>query len=125
MGSDSLTEELEVINGTSAEAPLTFTSALHTYFRVPDISQTHVEGLSGLKYLDNMQSRREGTDESQVISVNGEIDRIYVKAPDRLKVTTAVPCIHALLLICCNALQCTATSFVAQHRRTTVCSTGM
>jgi len=93
VGSDSLTEELEVVNGTSAETPLTFTSALHTYFRVSDISQTHVEGLSGLKYLDNMQNRQEGTDESQVISVNGEIDRIYVKAPDHLKVTTVVPCL--------------------------------
>ncbi len=104
MGSDSLTEELEVVNGTSAETPLTFTSALHTYFRVSDISQSHVEGLSGLKYLDNMQNRQEGTDVSQVISVNGEIDRIYVKAPDHLKVTPAVPCTHALLSLCCNAL---------------------
>lgn len=86
VGSDSLTEELKVVNGTSAETPLTFTSALHTYFRISDISQTHVEGLSGLKYLDNMQNRQEGTDESQVISVNGEIDRIYVKAPDHLKI---------------------------------------
>ncbi len=91
VGSDSLTEELEVVNGTSAETPLKFTSALHTYFRISDISQAHVEGLSGLKYLDNMQNRQEGTDESQVIYVNGEIDRIYVKAPDHLKVTRAVP----------------------------------
>ena len=99
-----MTEELEVINGTSAETALTFTSALHTYFRISDISQTHVEGLTGLKYLDNMQNRQEGTDESQVISVNGEIDRIYVKAPDHLKVKSAVPCSHALLLLCCYAL---------------------
>ena len=29
----------------------------------------------------------QGTDEQDVISVNGEIDRIYVKAPDQLKVS--------------------------------------
>lgn len=74
------------MNETAAETPLTFTTALHTYFRVSDISQTHVEGLSGLKYLDNMQNRQEGVDQAHVISVNGEIDRIYVKAPDHLKV---------------------------------------
>ena len=111
VGSDSLTEELKVVNGTSAETPLTFTSALHTYFRISDISQTHVEGLSGLKYLDNMQNRQEGTDESQVISVNGEIDRIYVKAPDHLKVTRAVACpIHCFfsVVLYCNALYCNA-----------------
>ena len=89
VGNDTLTEELEVVNGSAAETPLTFTTALHTYFRVSDISQTHVEGLSGLKYLDNMQNRQEGVDQAQVISVNGEIDRIYVKAPDHIKVQHA------------------------------------
>ncbi len=95
VSSDSLTEELEVVNGTNAETPLTFTTALHTYFRVSDVSQTHVEGLSGLKYLDNMQNRKEGTDEAQVISVNGEIDRIYVKAPDHLQVNPSLVCCPA------------------------------
>lgn len=86
VGDNTLTEELEVINSTEAESPLKFTAALHTYFRISDISQTHVQGLSGLQYLDNMQNRQEGTDEAQVISIAGEIDRIYVKAPDHLKI---------------------------------------
>ena len=85
VGKDSLTQELRVVNGKNE--PLKFTTALHTYFRISDISQTHVEGLSGLQFLDNTKNRQEGTDEQQVISINGEFDKIYLKAPDNVKVS--------------------------------------
>lgn len=87
VSNDTLTETVQVANAGTSKSPLKFTTALHTYFRVADISATHVEGLSGLRYLDNMHNRQEGTDEQDVISVSGEIDRIYVKAPDQLKVS--------------------------------------
>ncbi|KAL3148704.1 hypothetical protein ABBQ38_014117 [Trebouxia sp. C0009 RCD-2024] len=86
VGNDTLTQVVQVANSKASDKPLKFTTALHTYFRVSDISQVHVEGLSGLKYLDNMQNRQQGTDEQDVISVKGEIDRIYVEAPDQLKI---------------------------------------
>lgn len=89
VGNDTLTQVVQVANSKASDKPLKFTTALHTYFRVSDISQVHIEGLSGLKYLDNMQNRQQGTDEQDVISVKGEIDRIYVKAPDQLKVSCA------------------------------------
>ena len=116
VGDNTLTEELEVINSTEAESPLKFTAALHTYFRISDISQTHVQGLSGLQYLDNMQNRQEGTDEAQVISIAGEIDRIYVKAPDHLKVKLIIFC-HASDLYKSAALHtCTLTAAEAEER---------
>lgn len=87
VSNDTLTQVVQVANEKTSDKPLKFTTALHTYFRVSDIGATHVEGLSGLKFLDNMQNRQEGTDEQDVISINGEIDRIYVKAPDQLKVS--------------------------------------
>ena len=59
VGDDTLTQVVQVANSKTSDKPLKFTTALHTYFRVSSISQTHVEGLSGLKYLDNMQSRHE------------------------------------------------------------------
>ena len=95
VGNDTLTQVVQVANSKASDKPLKFTTALHTYFRVLDISQVHIEGLSGLKYLDNMQNRLEGTDEQDVIAVAGEIDRIYVKAPDQLKVSCAQ---HASIL---------------------------
>ena len=81
-----LTQELEVVDQSTSDAVFKFTAALHTYFRVSDISQTSVIGLSGLKYLDNMKGRQQGTDEQQSISISGEIDRIYVQAPDSIQV---------------------------------------
>ena len=118
VGDNTLTQVVQVANSNTADAPLKFTTALHTYFRVSDISAAHVEGLSGLKYLDNMQNRQQGTDEQDVISVDGEIDRIYVKAPDQLKVSLLLlscwighKTVHAWLaqcmlqvLSCCNLL---------------------
>lgn len=61
IGNDTLTEVVQVANSKASDKPLKFTTALHTYFRVADISQTHVEGLSGLNYLDNMQNRQQVT----------------------------------------------------------------
>lgn len=36
--------------------PFEFTTLLHTYFRVPDVTQTTVSGLKGLTYVDKVQS---------------------------------------------------------------------
>ena len=79
-------QELEVVNQSTSDTVFKFTAALHSYFRVSDISQASVNGLSGLKYLDNMKNRQQGNDEQQKVNVNGEIDRIYVQAPDTIKV---------------------------------------
>lgn len=86
LGDNTLTQELEVVNQSPSDAVFKFTAALHTYFRVSDISQTSIIGLSGLKFLDNMSNRQQNTDEQQSISVDGEIDRIYVQAPNRIQV---------------------------------------
>ena len=59
VGNDTLTQVVQVANSKASDKPLKFTTALHTYFRVGDISQTQIEGLSGLKYLDNMQNRQQ------------------------------------------------------------------
>jgi len=38
------------------EKPFEFTTLLHTYFRVPDVTKTTVSGLKGLTYVDKVQS---------------------------------------------------------------------
>jgi glucose-6-phosphate 1-epimerase len=83
LGEKSLTQQLEVIN--SGKGELQFTTALHTYFRVADVSQASVEGLSGNKYLDNLQDRKEFTDNDASIQIRQETDRIYVGTADTLK----------------------------------------
>ena len=37
------------------EKPFEFTTLLHTYFRVPDVTKTTVSGLTGLTYVDKVR----------------------------------------------------------------------
>jgi glucose-6-phosphate 1-epimerase len=83
--SQELTTEFSVIN-RDTKSDLEFENALHTYFKVRDISRVSVKGLAGLKYLDNTQQRKEGSEERAAIRIEGEIDRVYVNAPDSLEI---------------------------------------
>lgn len=60
--------------------PLTISQALHTYFRVGDITDTRVEGLEGKRYLDKVADRVVARQEGDV-AIDGEVDRIYIDCP--------------------------------------------
>ncbi|KAF5839237.1 galactose mutarotase-like protein [Dunaliella salina] len=79
----TITQELKVSN--TGSNPLPFTAALHTYYRVADISQARVEGLKGVSYRDNLQQLKEEHEQQDTIRVEGEVDRIYVNAPSSIK----------------------------------------
>ena len=74
-----LVQSLAVKN--TGEAPLSFTAALHTYFRVSDVSKARVEGLKGCKYLDSLDGRKEKQEEAEAVKFAGEVDRIYIAVP--------------------------------------------
>ncbi len=82
----ALVQRLRVTN--TGDAPLPFTAALHTYFRVGDIVQARVEGLGpGGRFLDSTAGRVEGVDEGRGgLSFGGEVDRIYLSPPGPLVV---------------------------------------
>lgn len=69
--------ELEAAN-TGGE-PWSFTAALHTYLRVPDIAAVRLQGLSRLRYRDSV-ANTEQVDRSESLQVDGELDRIYFDA---------------------------------------------
>jgi len=56
---------------------LEFTVALHTYFRVGEVASTHVEGLQGARYRDCVDGPREILETEPLVSIVGEVDRIY------------------------------------------------
>jgi glucose-6-phosphate 1-epimerase len=64
------------VNNTGDTA-FSFTTALHTYFRVDDIAQTQIYGLGGLAYRDTVSGQSDCVQEDTVLRVEGEIDRIY------------------------------------------------
>jgi len=63
--------------------PFSFTSALHTYFRVGDIDKTVIENLRGVRYRDQVKGKDEVQSEA-LLKFNGEVNRIYFNTPQRL-----------------------------------------
>lgn len=83
-----LSVSLEVTN-TGDEA-VTFEEALHTYLAVADVTATEVTGLEGVDYLDKTAHGATVTGEVGPVHVTGEVDRIYVGAPDVVTVHDVV-----------------------------------
>lgn len=66
-------------------SPLTFTQALHSYFRVGDASRVEVDGLDGLQYLDKYEEGAPPRQQQGPWSLRdrrdpGRSDRIYTGA---------------------------------------------
>ncbi|KAF4746045.1 hypothetical protein FOZ63_031399, partial [Perkinsus olseni] len=79
LGGDYLRMQMEVEN-TGAE-PMEFTTALHTYFSIPDISTTTVAGVGEHHYNDTAQGGKECYDPNSVVEFQGGIvDRVYKQA---------------------------------------------
>ncbi|HMD31199.1 MAG TPA: D-hexose-6-phosphate mutarotase [Candidatus Acidoferrales bacterium] len=70
--------ELEMTN--TGASPLRFEAALHTYFRVGDISQVRIRGLDGLHYLDKTEGNREKTQRGE-LTIAAETDSVYLDTP--------------------------------------------
>lgn len=78
-----LSMRLETLN--RADAPLTISQALHTYFAVSDVRQVSVEGMHGCRYLDTLQDWRELRQAGEP-TFTGETDRIYLDTPARMSI---------------------------------------
>lgn len=87
VGRDSLYQEVEVTN--TGSSPFEFTAALHTYFKVSAIEQVKVRGLNGLQYFDNTDGVDDKPESGEVVSINGETDRIYRSAENTIVVEDA------------------------------------
>jgi len=67
---------LELITRNRGDQAFTITQALHSYFKVGDISQVQVLGLEGDSYLDKVNGGAEKK-QSGAVTIAGEVDRIY------------------------------------------------
>ncbi|CAI9298118.1 unnamed protein product [Lactuca saligna] len=78
-----LTMTSRIKNTNTDKKQFNFTFAYHNYFRVSNISEVRVEGLGKLDYLDNTQNRTRFTEARDTITINSEIDRIYLNTPKK------------------------------------------
>eukprot|EP01105_Mastigella_eilhardi_P018417 TRINITY_DN4261_c0_g1_i1.p1 TRINITY_DN4261_c0_g1~~TRINITY_DN4261_c0_g1_i1.p1 ORF type:complete len:317 (-),score=84.35 TRINITY_DN4261_c0_g1_i1:288-1214(-) len=87
LGATFLRMDLGVEN--ESESPLEFTTALHTYFRTPDVRRTSVEGLAGLTYADKLRNNGIFVEDAATLkTLHTGHDRIYYNAPSQMKITT-------------------------------------
>lgn len=77
----SLTIELTTRN--TGDKPFNITQALHTYFRIGDISQVRILNLEDTSYLDKVDGGKNKTQTGDV-TFNSECDRIYLDVPSQL-----------------------------------------
>ena len=75
--------QIELACENTGESEFSFTTALHTYLRVNDVAEVSVEGLTGLRYFDNVD-QTEKTQRVDLLLPGGELDRIYYRAVDPL-----------------------------------------
>ncbi|KAI9359695.1 galactose mutarotase-like domain-containing protein [Pilaira anomala] len=61
-----------------------FNTLLHTYFRVPDVTQSQVKGLTSCEYIDKVNNGAKTTEENENVTVAGEVDRVYKKVQDKI-----------------------------------------
>ena len=80
--------DLELITRNTGDKPFTITQALHTYFKVGDISKVTVLGLDGNRYIDKVDGGKSKT-QSGDITFTGECDRIYLNVQPELKIDDA------------------------------------
>jgi len=78
VGGNSLQLVLRVIN--SDDRPFSFTVALHTYLRISDVDAVRVDGLQSLRYRDSAAGGVERLASDEILSIQGEVDRIYFSA---------------------------------------------
>lgn len=73
--------EHRITSHNVGEAPVVLSQALHSYFRVADVSAVQVEGLAGLRYSDALQAGRVGQQSGHwqfdAGQHGGRCDRIY------------------------------------------------
>ncbi|GAA5835298.1 hypothetical protein JCM3766R1_004745 [Sporobolomyces carnicolor] len=86
---------LSVHSPSSAIAPLPFQALLHAYFRLPRHvlpPSVRASPLENLSYTDKVHDggREEFVESRKVVTVDGpkgEVDRVYLRAPDKLKLS--------------------------------------
>lgn len=84
---DTLRVTLSVTN--RGAAPFSFTTALHTYFRVDDVARASVVGLQGVPFIDKAEDRRRRLQEEAELRIAEETDRVYVGVPGPVQVAGA------------------------------------
>lgn len=85
VGNNHLNTTMTIEN--KGDKPFDFTTLFHTYFKVPDVTQTTVSGLEDLTYIDKVLGGRVCTESRKLVTVKSFTDRVYQNSPSEHKIT--------------------------------------
>jgi len=72
------------VENKNKDKPLDFTTALHTYIKVPDVTSASIKGLQGLKFVDKTIEGTPTLDEArEEVMLEGWTDRVYLGGGQR------------------------------------------
>lgn len=82
------TLDIDLVTHNQSKETFTIGQALHTYFAVGDLRQVKISGLDACPYLDKVEGFKRKT-QSGEISINEEVDRIYLQSTADCVITDA------------------------------------
>jgi glucose-6-phosphate 1-epimerase len=85
----SNTLSVALVTRNLGDRAFSITQALHTYFKVGDISQVRVLGLENTQYLDKVEGGVQKTQQGAV-AIAQEVDRVYTDVKGELAIDDAV-----------------------------------
>jgi glucose-6-phosphate 1-epimerase len=66
--------------------PFSFQCAMHTCHRVGDVARVTIDGLERATYRDQLARGRERRSRRSVLRIDGPMDRLYTRRPDRVAI---------------------------------------
>jgi glucose-6-phosphate 1-epimerase len=82
------TLRVELVTHNTGNDSITISQALHSYFRVGDITRVSVLGLDGINYLDKANDSTHKT-QAGPLTISAEVDRIYTDTTGELTIDDA------------------------------------
>jgi glucose-6-phosphate 1-epimerase len=82
------TLRVELVTHNTGNDSITISQALHSYFRVGDISKVSVLGLDGINYIDKANDSARKT-QAGPLTISSEVDRIYTDTTGELTIDDA------------------------------------
>jgi glucose-6-phosphate 1-epimerase len=81
--------KMELVLENTSTGPLRFEEALHTYYRIGDMSKTRISGLDGVHYLDKTDSGQEKIQHGD-IAIHSETDSVYLNTAGPVEIVDPV-----------------------------------
>ena len=69
--------DVELAVDNTGDSAFRFTGALHSYLRVKEVENVHLQGLSGIEFRDAAKGDQVRRERGESLTIDDEVDRVY------------------------------------------------